>query len=81
MKFRALKKVLRSFGIDAIIAKSRGHKRKLHCLLVNDKGDKFPIPASGDGDDIERSYVNAARRKFKLTPEDGVTDDDFYGRR
>jgi len=44
-------------------------------------GRKFPIPAHGDNADIHRTYIEAARRAFNLTPDDGVTDEDFYGRR
>ena len=44
-------------------------------------GVKFPLPYPKDGDDVERSYVNAARRAFRLTPEDGISDEQFYQRR
>jgi hypothetical protein len=80
IKFRDLKRVFRSFGVIAIEGSSPGHKRKRHCLLADASGNKFPIPAHNDGDDVYRTYVEAARRKFRLTPEDGVSDREFYGR-
>ena len=31
-----------------------------------------------EGEDVERAYVNAARRKFGLAPEDGISHEEFY---
>ncbi|WP_010052865.1 hypothetical protein [Gemmata obscuriglobus] len=36
----------------------------------------FPVPTSHDT--LPTAYARAARRKFKLTAEDGVTDQQFY---
>jgi hypothetical protein len=79
-KWRDLKRVFASFGISTSEGKSSGHKRKRHPMLMDSAGNKYPIPARRDGDDIPRTYIEGARRKFRLTPEYGISDEDFYGR-
>ncbi len=78
VKFRDLKRMFARFDIVAQRTKSVGHRRKRHYLLIAPDGTKFPIPAVRDGDDIARTYVEAARRKFHLRPEDGISNKDFY---
>ena len=71
IKFRRFTKLFRRYGIEVIA----GGK---HQLLCSTDGRKFPVPARKESDDIERAYVDAARRKFQLTPDDGVSDEEFY---
>lgn len=80
VKFRDVKVMFARWGVQTIVGKSRGHKRKRHAMLVGPDGVKYPIPAHNDNDDVYRTYIRAARRRFHLTAEDGVTDEDFYQR-
>jgi predicted RNase H-like HicB family nuclease len=41
------------------------------------KTSTYPVP---DKQDVLPCYVKGARRKFRLIPEDGVSDDEFFGR-
>ncbi len=50
-----------------------------HMILCAPDGTKYPIPYRSGHDDVERCYVNGARRAFRLTRQDGITDEDFYG--
>ncbi len=81
LKLRRVKSIFASFGIAAERAKTSGHRRKRHWILMAEDGTKFPIPGHGEKADISRAYVEAARRAFGLTPDDGVSDEDFYSRR
>jgi hypothetical protein len=37
----------------------------------------YPIPVRKD---VLPCYVKGCRKKFRLAPEDGVSDEDFFGR-
>lgn len=75
LKYRDLFRALRKYGI---YLKSGG--RHPHLVKGNPPEVSYPIPYHGkENDDIEGCYVRAIRRKFKLTPQDGVSDKDFYG--
>ena len=80
VKWRDLKRVFGSFGLTVSEGKSAGHRRKRHAIASDAAGNKFPLPAHNPGDDIYRTYIEAARRRFGLTPSQGTSDDDFYGR-
>ena len=79
-KWRDVKRVFASFGISTSEGKSSGHRRKRHPMLMDSAGNKYPIPARREGEDIPRTYIEGARRKFHLTPEHGISDKEFYGR-
>jgi len=53
----------------------RGRK---HMAFLGPDGTRYPMPHRKNSDDVERSYVNALRRAFRLAREHGVTDQDFY---
>lgn len=73
IKLRNLKKLLGKYHIVL----KQGTK---HQYFESPEGMKYPIPSMTDNDDVEKAYVNGARRRFGLTREDGVTDDEFYGK-
>ena len=74
VKFRNLKKYLRKFRIEL----KQGSK---HPYFEDPAGNKYPQPFTKDNADVERVYVDAIRRKFRLTPEDGISDEQFYSRK
>jgi len=44
-------------------------------LVVEGKTQLYPIPHKRD---VAQCYVRAVRRKAMFTPEDGVSDEEFY---
>ena len=40
-----------------------------------------PIPNRKESSDVKPPYIKAIRRKFGLTPSDGVTDKVFYSKK
>ena len=71
LSFRRFKKLFKRYNIEV-------RPGKKHPILCAADGRKYPIPNLKDGDDIEKAYTDGARRKFGLTPEDGVSDAEFY---
>ncbi len=76
LKLRDLRKILRSFGVEEQKSKGKGSHTTFYKQFPEGRYT-YPIP---DRVDVLPCYVKGARRKFRLTAEDGVTDDDFFGR-
>ena len=74
VKFREMVKLFARFGV-------RLRQGTKHPYLEAPDGTKATIPKHEQGEDIRTYYVEAARRRFGLLPDDGVTDADFYGKR
>jgi len=79
-KWRDVKRVFAEYGIEAVEGAAAGRRRPKHPYLASPDGKKYPIPARKNSDDIFREYIESARRKFGLTPEEGVSDEAFYGK-
>lgn len=76
LKLRDLRRILRSFGVEEDRSRGKGD----HIMFYKKFADgiySYPIP---DKPDVLPCYVSGSRRKFRLTRDDGVTDDDFFGR-
>jgi len=71
IKFRDFRRFLRRYKIRLVAGRR-------HNLFMSAKGIKYPVPFDSPGDDVPRAYVNAARRAFSLTSEDGISDEEFY---
>jgi len=51
-----------------------------HTLFWTKIGEKkFTYPVPGDRV-VKACYIRGARKKFRLTSNDGITDEDFFGR-
>jgi predicted RNA binding protein YcfA (HicA-like mRNA interferase family) len=76
LKRRQLARILASFGIDEDTKRGKGSHT---VFFVNtDKGKlTYPIPK---GKDVKPCYVKGSRKKFSLTPEDGISDEEFFGK-
>lgn len=72
VKLRDLKRIMARYDVAYV----PGGK---HMAFVGSGGTRFPMPHRKGSDDVERSYVNALRRAFRLTPAHGVSNDEFYG--
>ena len=77
VKYRDLVKILKKFGL--YIDKSRGKGSERLIVKGTPPQLTYPIPFRTENDDVKRCYIRVIRQKFKLTPEDGVSDQGFYG--
>lgn len=76
---RKLRRILTSYECWEETGRGKGS----HTLFKRNIGGNvfsYPIPLGKKKDEIKDCYVKGIRKKFRLTPDDGVTDDDFFGR-
>ena len=76
LPLRRLRRILRTFDVNEDPSRGKGS----HTLFYKQfpEGEfTYPVPTSNDP--ILVCYVKGCRRKFRLMPEHGVSDDDFYG--
>lgn len=79
LKHRKLLKILRRYEITENKSRGKGG----HSLLVgivDGRTKRYPISAHGRGTEHNRHVVAAVPRAFSLMAEDGVSDDEFYGK-
>ncbi len=69
-----LKRILRHYGAVADESAGKGSHIKFWKQFPDGRFS-YPIPNERD---VLPCYVKGARKKFRLQPEDGVTDDDFF---
>ena len=73
---KRLRRILKRYGAWEDPSRGKGSHtmffRKLASGTVS-----YPIPTHKP--EIAKVYVRGVRRKFELTPEHGVSDEDFYG--
>ena len=63
------------FGVAEDSSRGKGS----HTLFFKQFDDgEFTYPIPTHGKDVNPAYVKGARRKFRLMPEDGVSDDEFF---
>jgi len=68
---------LESFDVEVREANKSSHFK---CIkFIAGKKEVYPVPLQ-QGRYIDHKYVVGARRRFRLTPADGVSDEEFYGR-
>jgi hypothetical protein len=48
--------------------------------VVNGRVVHYPTKCHGEGKDKPISVIEAIRRAFSIAEENGITDEDFYGR-
>jgi hypothetical protein len=75
LKFRDLERILRHFGAWIDVGRGKGS----HCLalrIVAGERCSYPIPRHGN--EVNSRYVTGCRKRLKLRPDDGVSDEDFY---
>lgn len=75
IKLRELQKTLKRFGAWEDTGRGKGS----HTMFLRRIGNSifsFPLPTNRDP--IKKWYVKELRKKFCLTPKDGITDFDFY---
>jgi len=77
LKLRDLRSILRRFGVEEDASLGKGS----HTTFLKRFPEgvfTFPVPTTRK--DVLICYVRACRKKFRLQPEDGVSDKAFYGK-
>jgi hypothetical protein len=77
LKYRDLLKKLKRFGVVEDKKRGKGSERML-VGMVNGTVQRYPTKCHNENDDKPRAVIQAIRRRFKLTKEDGVSDGEFY---
>ena len=70
-----LRRILGSFGVHETSGGKHGVK-----FWKQFPDGKFSYPVPCHGKEVLDCYVRGSRKKFRLTPSDGISDKDFYGR-
>lgn len=76
LKFRDLKRILASYGVGADESAGKGSHVKFYKTFPDGRFT-YPVPPNPD---VLPCYVNGCRKKFRLRPQDGVSDDEFFSR-
>jgi len=77
LPLKRLRRTLKAFGVKE--APSRGKGSHTYFYKIIEGGEVgYPVPTTTEP--VLVCYVKGARRKFRLTPADGVSDRNFYGK-
>jgi len=74
IKLRELRKIMSHFGVSEDPARGKGG----HTLFYKEFDDgtfSYPVPTRKD---VLPCYVKGCRKKFRLTVEHGVSDEEFF---
>jgi hypothetical protein len=76
LKLRELRRILSRYDVWEDPSRGKGS----HAMFFRRLGDgvySYPVPTHGPT--VAQCYVRGARKKFKLTAADGISDTEFYG--
>lgn len=76
LKLKDLRKILRSYDVEEEPGGGKGSHIKFR-KQFDDGVFTYPVPNQRD---VLPCYVKGCRRRFRLMPEDGVSDEEFFGR-
>lgn len=79
LSYRDLRRILKSFGIEEDARHGKGSER-LFVGIVEGRIVRYPTKCHNEGDMKPKGVIKALRRTFRLTPDAGVSDKDFYSR-
>lgn len=77
LKLSRLRRILASFGCREDKSRGKG-SHTMFFRTVN--GDEFSYPIPTSGKEVLVCYIKEIRIKFRLTPDDGITDEAFFSR-
>lgn len=80
LKYRDLLKILKRFGVWEDARRGKGSERML-CRAIRGRELRYPTKCHNEGDEKPKAVVRAIRRALGLTAEDGVSDEQFYGKK
>jgi len=76
LPLKRLRKILRAFGVEEDPKRGKGS----HTYFFKEFADGeqgYPVPT--DRNPVLVCYVQGCRKAFRLRPENGVSDKQFYG--
>jgi hypothetical protein len=80
LKWKALRAILKRYNVREEPSRGKGS----HTLLARDFPEgtfTYPVPTGGAcKHQVLVCYVKGLRKRFRLRPEDGVSDAEFYGK-
>ena len=79
LRYRDLRKKLKDYGIVEDKSRGKGSER-MFVGIVNGKTVAYPTKCHNEGDEKPKAVIEAIRRAFGLTEENGISDKDFYGK-
>ena len=77
LTYRNMLRAVRRFGVDENKKRGKGSHRLL-VGIVGGQIRRFPVPCHSEGDELSAAFIRAIRRRFELTPDKGVSDQQFY---
>jgi len=69
LQYRILRKKLRKFGVTEDKSRGKGSERILSHPNINGKPKIFTVKCHGEGAELSRNIVRAAREKFNIKIE------------
>ncbi|MHB1033496.1 MAG: hypothetical protein ACYC35_01770 [Pirellulales bacterium] len=76
LKLNDLRRILRHFGVQEDPSRGKG-SHTVFFKRFSDGVFTYPVPTADN--DVKTCYVRGCRKRFRLTEEDGVSDNEFYG--
>jgi hypothetical protein len=78
LPYRKLLRILRRYGVTEDRRRGKGSERLLQ-RTVGGRKEVYPIKCHKEGEVKPTAVVKAVRRRLRLTQDDGILDDEFYG--
>jgi hypothetical protein len=78
LKYRVLRKILKSYGIEESKQRGKGSER-MFVGIVNGRKVTYPTKCHNEGDEKPVPVIEAIRRAFSIDEDHGVRDEEFYG--
>jgi len=76
LTLKQLRKRLAAFGVNEDPSGGKG-SHTVFWKTLPDGTYTYPVPTTRK--DVLPCYVKGARRRFRLMPEDGISDEEFFG--
>jgi hypothetical protein len=76
LNLRELRTILARFGAWEDSSRGKGSHTMFFRVV---KGGTYSYPIPTHNKEVHKRYVKGCRERLFLTPEDGVSDQDFYG--
>ena len=77
LKLHDLRRILKSFGVQEDPSRGKG-SHTLFTTTVAGQKVTYPVPTSRS--EVSSVYVAGCRKRFRLTPGDGILDQEFFSR-
>jgi hypothetical protein len=78
LKYRDLLRRLKIYGVTEDKRRGKGSERLL-TRVVDGQQLRITTKCHNEGDEKPRAVIAAIRRRLRLTADDGIPDDEFYG--